>query len=178
VNEDALQDELDQVTSELAAAQTEYASLEAKIAGLTARQSALRKTLRAAAPPGGTATAPTQRYRTDAIVAVLTQAGDSLAINDVIAGLQAAGRLEETYVNVSTDLAYLAEKGRITRVKRGTYATALAHRSLQRCSAGHEFMWQPAPGICPYCSLTTEERISGLQRTAASSACPPNCCPP
>lgn len=177
MDEGALRAELDQVTSELTAAQTEYASLGAKVAGLAARQSALKKTLQVAEPAESTVPVPAQRYRTDAIVAVLSQAGSPLAIRDVIAGLRGTGRAEETYDNVSTDLAYLAERGRITRVRRGTYATALQHRSLQYCPNGHEFMWQPAPGACPYCTLTTEERISGLQQTAASSACPPDCCP-
>jgi len=35
-----------------------------------------------------------------------------------------AGRGRETYDNVGVDLAYLAERGRITRVRRGIYAPA------------------------------------------------------
>ena len=177
MDEAALRAELDHVTSELGAAQTEHASLGAKIAGLVARQSALRKTLQVVEPGEDTDPVPRQRYRTDAIVAVLTKAGSPLAINDVIAGLRGTGRPGEAYDNVSTDLAYLAEKGRITRVKRGTYATALQHRSLQHCPNGHEFRWQPARGLCPYCTLTTEERISGLRQTTASADCPQDCCP-
>ncbi len=176
VDETILQAELGQVTSELAAARTEYTSLGAKIAGLAARQSALRKALNETEPVGGSVTTPAQKYRTDAIVAVLEQAGTSLAIKDVIAGLRNTGRPEETYDNVSVDLAYLAEKGRIVRVRRGTYATAVQHRSVQKCPNGHEFLWQPAFGVCPYCSLTSEDRIEGLRRTEASSACPPDCC--
>ena len=178
MSDDVLQAELTQVTSELAAARTEYASLGAKIAGLKARQSALRKTLQVTEPAEGTVMRPSQRYRTDAIVAVLAEACAPLSIKEVIAGVRNTGRPEETYDNVSIDLAYLAERGRIARVKRGTYATAVQHRSLQKCPSGHEFMWQPAPGLCPYCTLTSEARIAVLQRTEASSACPSDCCPP
>lgn len=178
MDDDALKAELTQVTSELAAARTQYASLGAKIAGLEARQSALRKTLQVTEPALGTLTGPSQRYRTDAIVAVLTEAGAPLPIKDVIAGVRSTGRPEETYDNVSIDLAYLAERGRIARVRRGTYATAVQHRSLQKCPGGHDFMWQPAAGLCPYCTLTSEDRIAGLQRTEAFSACPSDCCPP
>jgi hypothetical protein len=176
VNEDILQAELGQVTSELVAARTEYASLGAKIAGMAARQSALRKALDEIEPAGGTVTTPAQKYRTDAIVAVLEKAGTSLPIKDVVAGLRNTGRPEEAYDNVSVDLAYLAEKGRIVRVRRGTYATAVQHRSIQKCPNQHEFTWQPAPGVCPYCSLSSTDRIEGLRQTEASTACPPDCC--
>jgi hypothetical protein len=177
MKDQTLKSELDEVTSELAAAETEYASLGAKIAGLTARRSALSKALLIPEPAGSGITGPAQRYRTDAIVAVLTEASTPLSIREVISGLRRMGRPEETYDNVSVDLAYLAEKDRIARVRRGIYATGLQHRAVQRCPSGHEFMWQPAAGLCPYCTLTSEERIAGLQRTEASSPCPADCCP-
>jgi hypothetical protein len=47
-----------------------------------------------------------------------------MSINDVVAALRQAGRGHETYDNVGVDLAYLAERGRITRVRRGIYAPA------------------------------------------------------
>lgn len=178
MNQEALRAELDQVTSELGVTRTEYASLGAKIAGLAARESALRKALRATGHGTGTVTTTAPGYRTDAIVTVLTEVSSALSINEVIAELRDSGRPDETYNNVSADLAYLAEKGRIARVKRGIYATALLHRSVQNCPAGHDFLWQPAPGICPYCALTSEERIAGLRQTEASTPCPPDCCPP
>jgi hypothetical protein len=177
VNQDALQAELDQVTSELGAAETEYASLGAKVAGLTARQSALRKALRPTDLGAGIAT-PVSGYRTDAIVAVLAKGNSALSIKEVVAELHDNGRPDETYNNVSADLAYLAEKGRVARVRRGIYATAVQHRLVQKCPAGHDFLWQPAPGSCPYCVLSSEERIAGLQQTEASTPCPPDCCPP
>ena len=176
MNREALQAELDQVTSELGVAQTEYASMGAKIAGLSARQSALRRALQTTDHEAGVLTALAPRYRTDAIVTVLTDGSSALSIKEIVAELRGSGRPNETYNNVSADLAYLAEKGRIARVKRGIYGTAIQHRSVQNCPAGHEFLWQPAPGACPYCVLTSEERIAGLQRTEASRPCPPDCC--
>jgi hypothetical protein len=47
-----------------------------------------------------------------------------MSINDVLAALRQAGRGHETYDNVGADLAYLTERGRITRVRRGIYASA------------------------------------------------------
>lgn len=177
MNQDVLRAELDQVTAELATARTEYASLGAKIAGLVAHQSALRRALPPTDHKAGAATIPSPRYRTDAIVAALVKVRGALSINEVITELRENGRPNETYNNVSADLAYLAEKGRVARVRRGTYATGLQHRSVQNCPAGHEFLWQPAPGVCPYCSLTSEQRIEGLRKTEASAPCPPGCCP-
>lgn len=118
----ALRTELEQVTAELAAAKVEYASLGAKIAGLEARRAALSRAI-----PGGDPSAPggfsiIGKYRTDDIVEVLQAAGIEMPINDVIAALRDAGRPDETYDNVSADLAYLAERGRISRVRRGVYA--------------------------------------------------------
>ncbi len=118
----ALKAELDQVTSELAVARTEYASLGAKIAGLEARRAALGRALggtegRSAEAPGIAA-----MFRTDAIVAVLRDAGTEMSINDVVAALRDAGRPHEAYDNVGVDLAYLAQQGRVARVRRGVYA--------------------------------------------------------
>jgi hypothetical protein len=122
MEDDVLRSELDQVTSELAAAKTEYTSLGAKIAGLEARRAALTRAI-----PGTEGRAlgsinVDAKYRTEAIVELLTAAGTEMSINDVIAALRDAGRLHETYDSVSADLAYLAERGRIARVRRGVYA--------------------------------------------------------
>lgn len=118
--EDPLKAELEQVTSELAAARAEYASLGARIAGLEARRAALSRALTGA--ERRSAGAFTARYRTDAIVAILTDAGAEMSINDVVQALHWAGRPGETYDNVGVDLAYLAEQGRVARVRRGVYA--------------------------------------------------------
>ena len=117
---DALKSELEQVTSDLAAARTEYASLGAKIAGLEARRAALSRAL--TGPERRSTGAFTARYRTDAIVAILTDAGVEMSINEVVQALHWAGRPGETYDNVGIDLAYLAEQGRVARVRRGVYA--------------------------------------------------------
>jgi hypothetical protein len=120
---DRLRSELEQVTAELEAARMEYASLGAKIAGLEARRAALSR-----AVPGmeehssfGSAELPA-KYRTEDIVEVLTAVGTEMTIKQVIAALHESGRTAETYDNVGADLAYLAEEGRIARVRRGVYA--------------------------------------------------------
>jgi hypothetical protein len=53
----------------------------------------------------------------------------------------------------------------------------VTHRSVQTCHQGHQFFWQPSPGICPYCSLTPEARAVGLRSSGSSPSCPPGCCP-
>ena len=120
-----LQSELDQVTAELTAARIQHASLGARIAGLEAQQLALARALGKAQPVGG---APIQRprYRTDAIVAVLETSGTEMSIQEVITGLADIGRPGQTYDNIGVDLAYLAERGRVTRVRRGVYTAAPA----------------------------------------------------
>lgn len=124
MGDDALKSELDQVTAELADARTEYASLGARIAGLQARQAALSRALPDAARLGQAAVGPAAGFRTDAIVAVLDAAGTEMSINEVLAALRDDGRVHETYDNVGVDLAYLADRGRVTRVRRGVYAPA------------------------------------------------------
>ena len=120
-----LQSELDQVTAELTAARIQHASLGARIAGLEAQQLAL--TRRSANYNRLTAARPRRpKYRTDAIVAVLEASGTEMSIQDVITGLADIGRPGETYDNVGVDLAYLAERGRVSRVRRGVYAAAPA----------------------------------------------------
>jgi len=59
--------------------------------------------------------------RTDAIVAILSDAGSGMSIKDVVAALQDAGR-GETNDNVGSDLAYLAQQGRVARIRRGVYS--------------------------------------------------------
>jgi hypothetical protein len=127
---EALRPELDRVSSQLAKARIEYASLGARIAGLEAQhsalQSALQSALRKAVERGPAATGAAPRHRTDAIVAVLAASGSEMSIQDVIAGLGETGRPDETYDNVAADLAYLSERGRASRVRRGVYAAASA----------------------------------------------------
>ncbi|HMD26851.1 MAG TPA: hypothetical protein VKH61_22345 [Streptosporangiaceae bacterium] len=124
MGDDALESELDQVTTELAAARIEYASLGARIAGLQARHAALSKAVSGAGQQSRPSGSAAPGYRTDAIVAIMDTAGTEMSINDVLAALRQAGRGHETYDNVGVDLAYLAERGRVTRVRRGIYASA------------------------------------------------------
>jgi hypothetical protein len=115
-----LSSELEQVRSELAAAEVEYASMGAKIAGLRARREALTRAL--SGMEGHDGKAGIIRPRTDAIVDVLVAADTEMTIKDVIAALHDSGRENEAYDNVAADLAYLADRGRIARLRRGVYA--------------------------------------------------------
>jgi len=134
MDDEALRREFDQVVSELAAARTEQARLGARIAGLEAQQAALGTTLarsgRAAATTGAI-----PRYRTDAIVTVVEASRSEMTIQEVIAALASAGRPGETYNNVGADLAYLAQQGRLRRVRRGVYGTTASERQ-QTASQG------------------------------------------
>ena len=113
MDEDVLRSELDQVTSELAAARIQHASTGARIAGLEAQQLALTRALAQERHSAGGTAATTPRYRTDAIVAVLQASGTEMTIRDVIAGLAGFGRPGETAENV----------------RRGVYAAAPSPRA-------------------------------------------------
>lgn len=121
---EVLRSELEQVEAELAAARTEYASLGAKIAGLEARRAALSRTLTGTDRRGAADSGLAAGYRTDAIVAVLQQAATEMSIQDVVKALRDAGRPHESQDNVGVDLAYLADQGRVARIRRGVYASA------------------------------------------------------
>jgi hypothetical protein len=118
--DDILRSELDRVCSELAAAELEYASLGAKIRGLRAHAEALTQALSGLGGHNGKASIA--KPRTEAIVDVLTEADTEMTIKDVIAALHDGGRYQERYDNVAADLAYLAERGRIARLRRGVYS--------------------------------------------------------
>jgi len=121
VEDDTLRDELDRVTSQLAAAKTEYTSLGAKIAGLEAQKEALARALAGPERLSAQNVNMAGNYRTDAIVDLLTAADSEMSIKDVIRELRDGGRPHEAYDNVAADLAYLAERKRITRLRRGVY---------------------------------------------------------
>ena len=120
MQDNILSSELEQVRSELAAAEVEHASIGAKIAGLQARREALTRAL--SGMGGNSGKASVTGPRTDAIVDVLMAADTEMTIKDVIAALHDSGRESETYDNVAADLAYLADRGRIARLRRGVYA--------------------------------------------------------
>jgi hypothetical protein len=121
VEDDILRAELDRVTSELAAAKTEFTSLGAKIAGLEAQKQALARGLADKERHSAPRSSETGKYRTEAIVDLLTAAASEMSIKDVIGALHDNGRTHEIYDNVAADLAYLAERGRIVRLRRGVY---------------------------------------------------------
>jgi hypothetical protein len=118
VQNDALRSELDQLQTELAEARIQYTRVGAKIAGLEAQSEALATALSGMRGPRGETT--TAKPRTEAIEDVLMAADTELAIKDVIAALHEGGR-DESYDNVAADPAYLAERERIARLRRGVY---------------------------------------------------------
>jgi hypothetical protein len=121
MEDQTLRSELERVDAELAAARTQHATLGARVAGLEAQAAALARAIQAdQGDDHGTATS-VLRYRTDDIVEVVEMSGTEMSIKDVMAALAEAGRPRETYDNVSADLAYLAERGRIARARRGIY---------------------------------------------------------
>lgn len=126
MEDDTLRSEFASVTEELAAARIEYASLGARIAGLEARRAALMDAIPdmvEAAASGDSDIGG--RHRTEDIVEVLRGHGSPMNIKEVVAGLSRLGRPGENYENVSADLAYLAERGRIVRDGRGVYSAHL-----------------------------------------------------
>jgi hypothetical protein len=118
--DEILRSELEQVRSELAAAEVQYASLGAKIKGLRAHAEALSQAL--AGVGGKNGKASITKPRTDAIVDVLMASDTEMTISDVITALHDSGRDQESYDNVAADLAYLADRGRIARRQRGVYS--------------------------------------------------------
>lgn len=124
----SLDDELETVTAALREARTEYARLGARIAGLAAQRSALTHAL--SAPDAPSASSPQgNQHRTDDIVEVLLAKGTPMSIKEVVSDLREARRVDETYENVSVDLAYLAGRSRVERVKRGVYAAKAVVRA-------------------------------------------------
>lgn len=138
MDEDALRSELEQVTADLAAARVQYASTGAKVAGLEAQRQALTRALTHQARAADPMQAAVPRYRTDAIVAVLEASGAEMSIQDVIGALANAGRPSETADNVGVDLAYLADRGRVNRVRRGVYAAVSLRQASTTTALGPE----------------------------------------
>lgn len=122
MEDDILSAELDRVTSELAAAKTEHTRLGAQIAGLEAQKEALTRGLASTERHDARNAGAAGKYRTETIVDLLTAADGEMSIKDVIGALHDSGRTDETYDNVAADLAYLAERGRIVRLRRGVYS--------------------------------------------------------
>jgi hypothetical protein len=117
--DDILEAELERVRSELAAAEVEYARLGAKIKGLQAEAEALARARSAVG--GSNRGARVTKPRTDAIVDIIVATDVEMTINDVVAALHDEGRDNESYDNVGSDLAYLADRGRVARLRRGVY---------------------------------------------------------
>jgi hypothetical protein len=132
--DDILGAELDRVRSELAAAEVEYARLGAKITGLRAHAEALTRALSVAG--GHSRKIGMTKPRTDAIVDILVAADAGMTINEVIAALRDNGREHESYDNVASDLAYLADRGRIARLRRGVYGRPSPDRIVITLTGG------------------------------------------
>jgi hypothetical protein len=107
----------EQAEQELAQARQDLVEQTAVVRGLEERVRFLREH---AAEPG-----PFSEFgRTDAILAVLRSAPESLTIPQVYEGLVEAGRSIDTLRLVSATFHYLSTQGRVQRVKRGRYTAS------------------------------------------------------
>src|SRR5687768_15565603 len=120
MSDDTVEAELERVNAQLAEARTQHAILGARIRGLEAHHAALTAAMGTTGGPPSRATGGV--YRTDAIVGVLTASNAPMSISEVVAALATAGRPGETAENIGVDLAYLVDRGRAVRVRRGIYA--------------------------------------------------------
>jgi len=132
--DDILETEFERVRSELAAAEIENARLGAKIKGLRAEAEAL--TQARAAVNGKSRRTSVPKPRTDAIVDVIMATGTEMTINDVVAALHDEGRDHESYESVGSDLAYLVDRGRIARLRRGVYGRPSPDRIVITLTGG------------------------------------------
>jgi hypothetical protein len=123
-----LENELDRVEAELAAARVEHARLGAKIDGLKAERDALAEAVRSI--PSAAATSVTDDLsgmtKKQAIVAILTRAGQPMRIGEIVKAFHAAGRTGDNYSGISVYLDTMLKEGKVRRVERGLY-TAEVH---------------------------------------------------
>src|SRR5262249_31741343 len=109
----------ERVRNELAMTQAEHAQLTAKIEGLQAQRDALIRAI--ASKPEDPIKADITTFTKDrAIIAVLRQATGPMRIKEIVAAMNATGRVE-TYNGVSVYLDTLLKAGQVTRVGRGRY---------------------------------------------------------
>lgn len=103
-----------EVESELAAGRALIAEQVARVRGLEAELESLRSSVAG----GGDLVS---QGRTDAIVAVLREAGRSLSVRGIVQLLESGGRTEDTSKLVGATLSYLVRDGRVQRAGRGIY---------------------------------------------------------
>jgi hypothetical protein len=156
---DALRSELDEVTSELTAARTEYAVLGAKIAGLEAQRAALTRALPGIERRSVASTSIAGKSRVEAIVELLRVADAEMSIKHVLEALRDTGRALETYDNVAADLAYLVERGRVIRIRRGIYTAAPDETRTDLPSGAHREQSVPMAEIDSAVSAGRRNRI-------------------
>jgi chromosome segregation ATPase len=127
----ALQDELMSIDERIEARSTELVRLQAELAGLRAQRNALDRALRdvvqrgeaAARIAAGSADDLRGIDRTEAIEQVLRSGKRLMSITDVWEALRAAGRPEPDRQVVASTLNFLHRRGRISKPRRGFYAT-------------------------------------------------------
>lgn len=126
-----LQDELTTIDERIEARATELVRIQAELAGLRAQRNALDRALRdvadrdeaAARAASGVVTDLRGIDRTEAIEQVLRSGKRLMSITDVWEALRAAGRPEPDRQVVASTLNFLHRRGRISKPRRGFYAT-------------------------------------------------------
>ena len=119
------------IDERIEARSTELVRLQAELAGLRAQRNALDRALRdvvqrgeaAARIAAGSADDLRGIDRTEAIEQVLRSGKRLMSITDVWEALRAAGRPEPDRQVVASTLNFLHRRGRISKPRRGFYAT-------------------------------------------------------
>jgi septal ring factor EnvC (AmiA/AmiB activator) len=126
-----LEDELTALDERIDARSTELVRIQAELAGLKAQRNALDRAMRDAADrdeaaarvASGAVTDLRGVDRTEAIEHVLRAGKRLMSITDVWEALRAAGRPEPDRQVVASTLNFLHRRGRISKPRRGFYAT-------------------------------------------------------
>jgi chromosome segregation ATPase len=127
----ALEDELTDLDERIDARSTELVRLQAELAGLRAQRNSLSRAVKEAADreeagarlAAGEVPDLRRLDRTEAIEQVLRSARRLMSISDVWEALRAAGRPEPDRQVVASTLNFLHRRGRISKPRRGFYAT-------------------------------------------------------
>ncbi|HEX9992159.1 MAG TPA: hypothetical protein VGB14_04450 [Acidimicrobiales bacterium] len=127
----SLDEELADLDDRIDSRSTELVRLQAELAGLRAQRAALGRAVRDAADREeatarvASGLSPDLRRvdRTEAIEHVLRSGKRLMSISDVLDALRAAGRSEPDRQVVASTLNFLHRRGRISKPRRGFYAT-------------------------------------------------------
>jgi chromosome segregation ATPase len=129
MDEDLTQ-ELDRLTAELSAAETELIRLTARISGLRAQRETLatavarQRSVEDAQAVDEPLRLDIYKKRTEAIEALLRHSERAMSIDEVCDALNESWNTQSGYAVVASTLNLLERTGRVTKVARGRYAGA------------------------------------------------------